>query len=36
MVPFWIVTVGVIALCAAAPEVALWLPRLVLPDLFQG
>ncbi len=34
MLPFWTVTLGVIILCIFFPEVVLFLPRLVLPELF--
>jgi tripartite ATP-independent transporter DctM subunit len=36
MVPFWIATVAVILLVAAVPAISLWLPELLLPDLFIG
>ena len=36
MVPFWLATLGVILLVAAVPSVSMWLPELLLPDLFIG
>jgi tripartite ATP-independent transporter DctM subunit len=36
MVPFWLATLAVILLVAAVPSVSLWLPELLLPDLFIG
>lgn len=36
MIPFWLVTVAVILLVAAVPAVAMWLPELLLPDIFIG
>ncbi len=36
MIPFWLATLVVILLVAAVPSVSLWLPELLLPDLFIG
>ena len=36
MVPFWLATLAVLVLLAAFPGLTLWLPGLLLPDLFIG